>query len=667
MAKELAPEFQAISPGRGVFISYASHDKAVADATCEALESAGVACWIAPRNVTPGEFYAESIVHAIDSAKVIVLVLSQHGAASQHVLREVERASSKGHPVVSLRIDAARLPAGLEYFLNSSQWLDASVTGTARALPRLVEAVKNALAQPSAAVHVDTRPPVGTRTNQRRRRMLVGSGAIILAALAYLATAKFLPSMRGMTQHPVASIAATGKPPEVPITDKSVAVLPFADMSEKHDQEYFADGMAEEILDLLAKIPGLHVPARTSSFYFKGKSEDIPTIARRLMVANILEGSVRKSGNHVRVTVQLVRADNGYHLWSETYDRTLDDLFKVQDEIAARVVAAMKATLPAVATSKAGRTTNIEAHEQYLLGKSFYSQFTTWGFRRAVGAFRKAVALDPSYAAAYAGLATAEGDLADRVGEPKGLQRAMAAADRAIAIAPDSADGYTARAYLRTFWLWDWDGAMADCNKALVLDPNDPLALFGYSLVLMAEGRLSAAISAQKKLVEIDPLAAVAWTWLGSYLIDSGELLQALGPLRRALEIDPDLHYAHFFLAVDELLAGQPGQALATARQISESTWRLAAIAAAEHSLRHPQGSQQALDELTRANAGNGAYQIAEVYAWRGEKDQAFAWLARAYAQRDGGLPYVKADALLTSLRGDPRYAALLRKMKLPE
>jgi TolB-like protein len=662
-----------------VFISYASQDRTAADSICGALERQGVTCWIAPRDVVPGAFYADAIVRAIDAVKVVVLVLSQNAAGSPHVLREVERAASKRHPVISLRIDVAPLPAAFEYFLNTSHWLDASAMGVDRALPKLVDAVQRTLTSaafggsgPAADLartsdDLSPRPPVGTPANQRLSRRLVALAAAVAVILAYLIVDKVWLAKRVASERPVPAATPAVAPAAPAISEKSVAVLPFVDMSQKKDQEYFSDGLSEELIDLLTKIPELHVPARTSSFYFKGQHATVAEIAKALGVAYILEGSVRKAGSTVRVTVQLIRADHGYHLWSETFDRDVGDVFKVQDEIAARVVTALQATLPAMETKSAGRTGNTEAHEQYLLGKSFYNQFTTSGFRRAVGAFGKAVALDPYYAAAFARLAIAEGDLADRVSEPPGLKRAIAAAERAIAIAPNSADGYMARAYLRTFWVWDWDGAMADCDKALALDPNDPLTLETYSLLLMAEGQLPAATAAQKKLLEVDPLAAVAWAWLGNYLIDSGNLSQALGPLRRAIEIDPDLHYAHFFLAVDELLVGQPGQALVTARRISEPTWRLAAIAAVQHSLGRTQDSQRALDELITTEAQHGAYQIAEVYAWRGEKDQAFAWLERAHEQRDGGLPYLKTDALLASLRDDPRYAALLRKMKLPE
>ena len=321
-----------------VFISYASQDKSVASAVCGHLERAGVACWIAPRNVTPGEFYAESIVHAIDSAKVAVLVLSRHTADSQHVLREVERASSKRHPIVTFRTDDAPLPAGLEYFLNSSQWLDASATGAHRALPKLVDAVRSALAQPSAAARLNPDSTTTTRASPRPSRMLVALAVIVATVLAYVAVDKFWLSKRVDDQQSLAEATPT-------ISEKSIAVLPFADMSAGKDQEYFADGLSEELLNLLAKLPELRVIGRTSSFQFKGRNEDLRVIGEKLDVSHILEGSVRKSGEKVRISAQLVRAADGSRVWSETYDRTLDDIFAVQDDIAGEVVKALKLTL----------------------------------------------------------------------------------------------------------------------------------------------------------------------------------------------------------------------------------------------------------------------------------------------------------------------------------
>jgi TolB-like protein len=358
-----------------VFVSYASHDTVVANDISAALEGQGLKCWIAPRDVTPGAHYASEIVHAIDSAKAIVLVLSQRAATSPHVLREIERATSKRHPVVTLRLDQAPLPAEFEYFLNTSQWLDASGGDTAQAMTKLTAAVRRAIDRPAnpepaiaekQSAGTPSRAPYPAGDDPLLRPI-----AIVMGSLAIVAIAAFAVYRLWLSEHraiaPAAPTVSAAAPAVLPaalaIPEKSVAVLPFVDMSEKKDKEYFADGMAEEIIDLLAKVPDLRVPARTSSFYFKGKATKVPDIARELGVAHVLEGSVRQSGSHIRVTAQLVRADTGFSLWSETYDRDLHDVFKVQDEIANAVVQEMQiGLLGGPLTRQGGGTKNLDAY-----------------------------------------------------------------------------------------------------------------------------------------------------------------------------------------------------------------------------------------------------------------------------------------------------------------
>jgi tetratricopeptide (TPR) repeat protein len=384
-------------------------------------------------------------------------------------------------------------------------------------------------------------------------------------------------------------------------------------------------------------------------------------------VTHVLEGSVRKAGNTIRVTAQLIRADNGYHLWSQTYDRDLKDVFKVQDEIAGRVVEELKVTLPAAASSSAARTENAAAHNLYLLGKKYLDQPTPEGQKSAVESFSRAIALDPGYGAAYSHLALAEASLADLTGDTTGLARATAAAERAITLAPDSADGYFARAFLRTTFLWDWDGASADFSKALAIDPNSTETLFGYSQLLATRGQLPEALAQIDKAIRIDPLVATYYSLRARLLFDSGDLAAARDAFHQLLKINPGHPHANVDLATIDVVAGRPEQALVALQQPAAPGWRLLGSALVQYSLGHAQQSQQALDETIHDAAQYAAYQIAEVYAWRGQKDQAFQWLERAYAQRDGGLPEIKGDPLLAPLHSDPRYKAFLAKMKLPQ
>src|SRR5271163_878436 len=322
---------------RLVFISYASADAAIAQKVCAALEAAGILCWIAPRDVVPGTLYADGIVGALDESKILVLILSKDAVASAHVGRELERATSKRHPIIALRLDTAPLNRAFEYFLNQSQWIEPGTRGVDTAIARLVEAVGRHLAPGAATTEHTPQAPAAAGKAPTARRIWVVAGACVVLALV----AAFFAVEKGWLSKPLAATHETA----AVVSDKSIAVLPFVDMSEKRDQEYFGDGMAEEILDLLTKIPGLTVVGRTSSFQFKGKNEDLRTIGTKLNAAYVLEGSVRRSGDQVRVTAQLINTRTGAHEWSETYDRHIGDVLKLQDAIAAAVARELQLTV----------------------------------------------------------------------------------------------------------------------------------------------------------------------------------------------------------------------------------------------------------------------------------------------------------------------------------
>jgi TolB-like protein/Tfp pilus assembly protein PilF len=460
---------------------------------------------------------------------------------------------------------------------------------------------------------------------------------------------------------PAASAPATTADPN------SIAVLPFVDMSQARDQEYFSDGLSEELLNLLAQLPQLKVIARTSSFSFKGREVDVATIARRLNVAHVLEGSVRKSGNTLRVTAQLVRTSDSTHLWSQTYDRELTDVFKVQDEIAAAVVEALKVKLlPGQDMSSRRRSANPEAYNQYLLGQGFADRDNPENWRRAVGAYEKALALDPGYAAAQAALAGARGRLADSTGDAKLMDQAFEDANKAIEMAPDLGDGYMARATSRVAFKRDWAGAEADYAKGLALDPRFRYAEGNSDRILIARGKLPEAIALLRRTVELDPLSAQDWGQLGRILNAVGKFDEARAALDRSLEINPESNVVLFHRGMNDLLRSQPGAAMTWFRKAG-SGYGGAGRTMAQHSLGDAKASQAELDAEIAAYAQGGAYQIAEAYAWRGETDKAFEWLDRAYAQNDGGLAFIKADPLLASIKRDPRFPAFLRKLELPE
>jgi TolB-like protein/Flp pilus assembly protein TadD len=678
---EQSPEHVS-TPTGAVFLSYASQDADAAKRICDALRAAGIEVWFDQSQLRGGDIWDQKIRQQIRDCALFIPVISANTASRRegYFRLEWDLADQRSHrmardqafimpvcldatpgagtdvPESFHRVQWTRLPAGEtppEFVARIERLLSPESPTTAR-LPA------------DAASGSSPISPTTIRPSPLRRALPVAVAILALAALAYLLFNKPWISKPAAAPTTSNATSSTASPAAFTPPPHSIAVLPFVDMSENKDQEYFSDGLAEELLELLAKTPGLHVIARTSSFSFKGKSDDIPTIAAKLRVANILEGSVRKSGHRLRVSTQLVRAADGEQLWSETYDRQLKDVFQVQEEIAGAVVTALKLKLAPAQQSSPIRSSNTDAYLQYLLGQQHLSHATVDGFRGAVTAYRNAIALDPHYAAAYAGLAYALNALADATGDTAGLQESSAAAQRAVELAPDQPMGYAARGFVRSTF-WEWVGAQADFAKALELDPNDADVLRRYANLSSYLGRLPEGIELGRKAADLDPFSAPAWQSLDSSLIASRDFVAAREANRRALAIDPAHTYALNDLGTLELLEHRPAEALAVFQKIGGLGFRLPGIAMAQYSLGHAKESQHALDEAIAKRAQVAAYEIAEAYAWRGEADKAFEWLERAYRQSDGGLATIKTDRLLDSLHSDPRYNRLLAKINLPD
>jgi TolB-like protein/Tfp pilus assembly protein PilF len=489
----------------------------------------------------------------------------------------------------------------------------------------------------------------------RHRRLAYGLGALALVAALALGVTLY----RGRP-----SVPATDGPP-------SIAVLPFANLGGNPEEAYFADGLTEEIQSALAQIPGLRVIGRTSSFAFKGRTQDLKEVARKLGVTSVLEGSVRHSGSRLRITAQIVDARDGYHLWSQSFDREMGDVFAVQDEIGRAVASALQLKLLPRPRGPDRKPVDPEVTNQYLLARRFLARSRLPDFVRAVAASRKAISLDPRFAPAWATLALANAGIGDWVEDPAEVaasqKRAMDAAAQAIAIDPGLAEAYSVRAQMLASMTWDWEGAGEDYDRALALAPGDADILRTHaSWYLSALGRLPEAIAEMKKSTGLDPLSAPGWMSLGALEVASGRGDEGERSLARALEIDPDSDYAHQALSVRHLVAGRPEAALAESSRCRDEMWRLRGTALAQHDLGHAAESQAALDELTTRYATPSPYQIAEVHAWRGDRDQAFAWLDKAVQGRDGGLLLFLWDPLLRNLRGDPRFAAIQRQLNLP-
>jgi len=460
-------------------------------------------------------------------------------------------------------------------------------------------------------------------------------------------------------------VVAASAPTGDAVYEKSIAVLPFTDMSEKKDQEYFSDGLSEELIDQLTKIPELHVPARTSSFCFKGKSEDIPTIARRLMVAHVLEGSVRKSGNHVRVTAQLVRADNGYHLWSETYDRNLDDIFKVQDDIAGAVVKALKVSLLSGDTPRTAPTTNSEAYTLYLraaLAEIFSDDTVNWDRVFARTGERLAGSNDTAGAADF----YSQGLSANwQASAKRTIAQAHDAAERALKFGPDLPEAHLAMARVRLYIDWDWPAAESEINKARELDPgNARITQLAASLAITV-GQLPQAIEFAQRAVAQDPLGT-ARNELGKASYRIGELQQAEAAYRQLIELYPTASAFHYRYALVLLALGNSQAALDEMNR-DILPYRQCGLPLALDALgRHADADRELAAAEAKWRFGMG-YQISYVYASRNQRDQAMDWLERAYQTHDTGLISMLRDPMLKNLNRDPRFHALLRKMKLQE
>ena len=661
----------APSDAAQAFISYASADSATANAICAALEREGVKCWIAPRDVAPGEFYAANIVHAIDATRLVVLVLSQHAADSAHVLREVERASAKRHPILSFRVDLTPLPDGLEYFLNTSQWLDASAAGVERTLPRLVDAVKAVLAKSTAAPHVAPNSIVTPRANRQTRHVLGALAALAAIVLAYLAIDRYWMSDRVDAQESLTE--ASSSSPTSP--NKSIAVLPFSDLSENRDQEYFSDGLSEELIDHLAQNVELMVVARSSSFAFKGKNEDVRTIATTLGVTNLLQGSVRKAGDRLRITAQLIRAKDGVLLWSESYDRKLDDIFKLQDEISTMVAKALDAALnlaPGTGTQSAVRqAANIEAYNLMLQGNYYYWRGNLGDEAKAVDFFQQALEKDPQYALAWAKLARVyawQGLIGDLTSD-EAIVKSRDAAERALAIDPDCAEAYYARGNMYRLLSGNWTAALSDNDRATALDPHGPVgeAARGNALIIKTalSGQPDDLIDYIRLALERDPVSTDVMVNMGEFHRLGGRLEESAAAYRKLLELNPDFSTARSELGITLLLMGDKVEALTITEKEPDEASRLAVLTSIYWALDRRAESDSALRSLEGGYADRKAYEIAGAYAYRGDADTAFAWLDRAYQQRMGSLANLKIDPLLQKLRGDPRYGALLRKAKL--
>jgi TolB-like protein/DNA-binding winged helix-turn-helix (wHTH) protein len=523
---------------------------------------------------------------------------------------------------------------------------------------RLIAPVQRATA--TAHTH---KAPVVPRTAAPPRRVRVVAGVFVALALA---AGYFLADKAWLSKHSTAK----GDTPAAPVvvSDKSIAVLPFADMSEKKDQEYFADGMAEELINHLSRSPGLKVIARTSSFQFKGRNEDVRSIAGRLGVAHLLEGSVRKAGQELRVTTQLIRAFDGVQLWSQTYDRNLADIFKVQDEISERVAKALDATL-AITGRPIGQESDVEAYNLVLEGNYYKARRTKGDIEKAIDLYKKAIDIRPSYALSWARLAAAYLTLEEAKGTPSAADNAkiLAALDRAIQLVPNLVWAYYARAGFEMAIKWDWAAAQADHERMRALDPGIYLLPSALGDMARVSGHVDEAVRQYERANELNPLDPNSLSELGDALCDSDRLQECLQNRLRLEQLHPELRGVNALVGEAHLLLGQLPEALDAVQKTPEQDLRLAGLATVYSAMGKHTESNAALKTLEERYASDRAYEIAQIHAYRGESDAAFEWLQRTIRAHNLKILFVKTDPLLRNLRPDRRFQTLLADLRLPD
>jgi TolB-like protein/Flp pilus assembly protein TadD len=676
-----------------VFISYASQDAEAAQKICEALRAAGIEVWFDQSELRGGEAWDRQIRRQIHDCAFFIPVISAnaHARIEGYFRLEWKLAVDRSHlmapdqtfllPVVI--DDTPQADERIPDRFRELQWTHAP---GAQVSPAFIERVKRLLSPARAT----TRPPTGVESSVARATKepirasrsgamrLVIVAVIVAASLGYWALDRFWISKHVTASQPVASAA----PPMTSLANTasfapplhSIAVLPFVNMSGDKEQDYFSDGLTEELLNSLSRINALQVAARTSAFSFKGKDTDIITIAHKLNVSAILEGSVRRSGHTIRITTQLINAVTGFHLWSETYDRDLGDVLKLQTEIATAVAGALKVTLlgDEAAKIEVGGTHDPAAFDAYLRAeKTLWGGYSPKVIETALANYTEAIHLDQDYALAYAARAlafTSNATLWDTTTSAvrADLDKSQADAAKAIALAPNLSEGYLARAVAYSEVL-DFKEASEEFEHALVLGPGNARVLRDYGNFAVDMGRSGSGLTAIRRAVVLDPLNSSAQGFLGRVLQVLRRYPEAIAAYKDAQALSPATPGPWVgLIGLTYYQLGDFESARASCEQHRDNSDSRSCLAMTYDKLGRHAAAEAELAKFKAIQGDTGAYEYATIYAQWGNRAQALEWLETALRLRDPALVQLKADSLLDPLRKEPRFQAIERQLKFP-
>ena len=677
-----------------VFLSYASQDAEPARRICNALRAAGVEVWFDQSELRGGDAWDASIRGQIKSCTLFVPLISHstHAREEGYFRLEWKLAVDRSHLMSAARTfllpvvvdDTPEDDPGIPDRFREVQW---TRLHTPEALDAFVQRVRRLLADESvpASTAAAPRSPAFRSTMTPAAGMPPGEAAAAAPAPAKARRAWAAPALGlallvavGAVVFQARSGVGTSSATAEPIAGgfsppaHSVAVLPFVNMSGDPKQDYFSDGLSEELLNSLVTVRDLQVAARTSSFYFKGKDVDLAEVARKLNVGAVLEGSVRKDGNHVRITAQLINALTGFHLWSQTYDRDLKNVLALQSEIATAVTGALQSTLMAGAasTTETGGTTDPQAFDAFLRGERLAGRLEKANIEARIAAFDEALKRDPAFAKAYAGKANAVQDYAGYIARPEEYTRyndeARVLARKAIALAPNLGRAHASLARMLAFD-FDLRGAQAEIDRALALSGGDEYVLRVSASVMGYGGRLDAALTNARSAVVLDPLSGRAHFGLGIALLYKNRYTEAIESFDRARSLEPDLSLVNYFSGQAYWRMSDMDKAESVCRLPPQNMFNHVCLAIVLHQKGQLADAQAEMQTIQRMNGDSAAFQYAEIYAAWGDRAKAIEWLDKAYRLHDSGLATLKVSPFLASIKDEPRFKEIERLLNFPD